>query len=186
MKKSKTIYAILGWLSNESLSGYELKKRTEQFIGEFWYGSFGQIYPLLKEMLKEELVTVHEERDKGRPPRKVYTITQKGRDRLYEWMCEKPEDDLFRSELLLRLFFGTIVEPDINKGHVENALFEAEAKLERLEKLKPFIEEQYKDHPNLTYMLIGLDRGLTVNRGYAAWCKKSIKALEKLTKNSQE
>jgi DNA-binding PadR family transcriptional regulator len=184
MKKSKTIYAILGWLSNESLSGYELKKRTEQYIGEFWYGSFGQIYPLLKEMLEEELVTVHEERDKGRPTRKVYTITEKGREKLYCWMLEKPEEDLYRSELLLRLFFGNIVEPEVNRGHLENVLKEAEEKLARLEGLKPILEMHYKNSPNFPYMMINLDRGLIVNQGYVEWCKKTIGVLEELEKSS--
>ena len=166
MKQSKTIYALLGWLSAESLSGYDLKKRTEQYVGQFWYGSFGQIYPLLHEMLEERLVTVHEEQHGSRPPRKVYTITDAGRAMLNEWIEAEPDEDLFRSELLLKLFFGHLASRKTLHLHLEKTLQTARAKLSHFEKIRAIVEEAYQKSPHLPYMLITLDRGEIVNQRF--------------------
>lgn len=178
MKQSKTIFALLGWLSAESLSGYDLKKRTEQFVGQFWYGSFGQIYPLLHEMLEEGLVTVHEEQIGSRPPRKVYTITESGRQMLEEWIEAEPEDDLFRSELLLKLFFGHLASREALQRHLEKTLRIARGKLAHYEQIRNTVETAYKDSPLLPYMLITLDRGDIVNKGFVEWAERSIERLE--------
>ncbi|MBU1919792.1 PadR family transcriptional regulator [bacterium] len=177
MKQSKTIFALLGWLSAESLSGYDLKKRTEQYVGQFWYGSFGQIYPLLHEMLEEGLVTVHEEQHGTRPPRKVYTITESGRQLLGEWMKAEPEEDLFRSELLLRLFFGHLASKETLRSHLEKTLRIARGKLAHFEEIRKTVETAYKNSPHLPYMLITLDRGEIVNKGFVEWAERSLNRL---------
>ena len=38
---------ILGLLSNESMTGYEIKKRMDTTLKFFWSASFGSIYPTL-------------------------------------------------------------------------------------------------------------------------------------------
>ncbi|MDE6129590.1 MAG: PadR family transcriptional regulator, partial [Lachnospiraceae bacterium] len=41
---------ILGLLSHEPLTGYDIKKRIDGAIRFFWKGSFGSIYPALNTM----------------------------------------------------------------------------------------------------------------------------------------
>lgn len=178
MKNSKTIFALLGWLSTKPHSGYELKNLTERYVGEFWYGSFGQIYPLLRQMLEEGLVTMREERDTGHPPRKVYTITGAGRAAFERWMQEPPEEDLFRSELLLKLFFGHLAKPGALVEQVRAALDSARAKLTYYERLHAMLSEQYAGTPDLPFMLITLDRGMIVNRGYVEWAERTLETLK--------
>ena len=44
-KERKIDMVILGLLSHEDLTGYEIKKRMDGAISFFWKGSFGNIYP---------------------------------------------------------------------------------------------------------------------------------------------
>jgi PadR family transcriptional regulator AphA len=55
-----------------------------QSVGHFWNESYGQIYPNLKKLASEGLVSRKTERQKGKPDRHVYSITDKGRERLKE------------------------------------------------------------------------------------------------------
>ena len=56
-KDRKIDVVILGLLSHEDLTGYDIKKRLDGAIGFFWKGSFGNIYPALTSMEKEGLIS---------------------------------------------------------------------------------------------------------------------------------
>ncbi|MFH0883709.1 MAG: PadR family transcriptional regulator [bacterium] len=181
MKQSKTLYALLGWLQHESLSGYDLKKRCEEYLSDFWYGSFGQIYPLLHQMEHEGLVTMREEpSDEGRPPRKVYSITTAGIERFEQWMREDPEPDLFRSELMLRLFFGRNAPREMLVRQVEAVRRDAARTLAALDQFLNHTPQWAQNNPNAPYQRILLDRGFTVNQGFIEWCDRTLNTLRSL------
>ena len=52
-KERKIDMVILGLLSHEDLTGYDIKKRIDGAISFFWKGSFGNIYPALKDIFFE-------------------------------------------------------------------------------------------------------------------------------------
>ena len=54
---NKTQYAILGFLSFEPMSGYDIQKLAKESIGYFWQEGYGQIYPVLKKLLAHGLVS---------------------------------------------------------------------------------------------------------------------------------
>src|SRR5258707_12735330 len=58
-KENKSRYALLGMLSIRPGSGYDIKKFMEQSTSNFWHESYGQIYPLLKQLVDEGLATSH-------------------------------------------------------------------------------------------------------------------------------
>jgi len=103
-------FTILGLLHYRDLHGYRIKEIIEENFGHMWTINFGQIYPNLKKMLSEELISVEEEicvGEKG-PPRKRYSITEKGRQAFSEWLAVSPETNmLLRDPFLMRfVFFG--------------------------------------------------------------------------------
>ena len=57
MAREKKIHVvILGLLNHEDLTGYDIKKRIDGAIRFFWNGSFGNIYPALKELEEDKMV----------------------------------------------------------------------------------------------------------------------------------
>jgi hypothetical protein len=56
MAENRTRYAVLGALTVEPMSGYDLKRFFEQGVSFFWTESYGQIYPILKQLKAEGLV----------------------------------------------------------------------------------------------------------------------------------
>jgi len=180
-KTNRTKYAILGMLTFEPMSGYEMKKRFDSSIAHFWTENYGHIYPVLKRLESEGLVTKKTEQASGKPPRHVYSVTDRGRRELRDWLLLPAERPRLRIELLLKLFFGYGIP-------VENAVDKVRMEKEACEQaLRAFerIEEHLSsvDHGGGTreipYALITLRYGQHYYRAIADWCDETLSLLEK-------
>ena len=101
-------YAILGLLHYKDMHGYGIKEHLEKHFGYMWTVNYGQIYPALKKMQEQGQVTMSEVVQEDAPDRKLYAITDKGRDDFRDWLHSDPEKKMvMRDPFLLRLtFFG--------------------------------------------------------------------------------
>ncbi|SDQ94138.1 PadR family transcriptional regulator [Pseudovibrio sp. Tun.PSC04-5.I4] len=92
----------LAILSSGDATGYEIRKTAQEgHFSHYIEASYGSIYPSLAKMEQEGLVTWREETSPGKPSRKIYSITQTGRDAFVEELSQTPVEDLFRSPFLL-------------------------------------------------------------------------------------
>jgi DNA-binding PadR family transcriptional regulator len=108
-RTAQTATAVLGTLSIEPLSGYEIRQAITDVLGHFWHESFGQIYPCLAELEHDGLVR----RTPGPRPRSSrFEITAAGRLRLRALLAEPPAPQPPRNGVLLRVFFGSSLEAD--------------------------------------------------------------------------
>ncbi|MGI5119570.1 PadR family transcriptional regulator [Marinactinospora thermotolerans] len=83
--------AVLGLLDAAPLHGYELRKRLAQELGTLRTFSYGSLYPCLRRLLDEGLVTQTPDGSgpsRGRRSRIVYRLTGAGRDRLDRLLSE--------------------------------------------------------------------------------------------------
>jgi PadR family transcriptional regulator, regulatory protein AphA len=103
----------LGALTCGDASGYEIKKMFEE--GPFAYFhqvSFGSIYPALAKLCDEKLISMREQSQEGRPDKKVYSLTDKGREVLRKALKKTPADDKLRSEVMVMFFLQEFLEAD--------------------------------------------------------------------------
>ncbi len=56
-QRNKLKFIILGLLSENELTGYDITKAFDSDIGEFWSANHSQIYPLLKRLEDNQLIT---------------------------------------------------------------------------------------------------------------------------------
>ncbi len=111
----------LGVLMLGSASGYEIKKQFEEGpFAHFHAAGFGSIYPALSALLKAGHVTCTLTPQEGRPDKKVYAITEAGREALRRALHKPPAGDIVRSEAVFMLFFAELLDPDHRR-----AVFEA-------------------------------------------------------------
>ena len=97
----------LGVLTLGDASGYEIKKAFEDSpVGDFMEASYGSIYPALTKLTEEGLVTCDERAQEGRPDKKVYSITVKGREVFLAAMSSVPSEDKYRSEFAFMMLFA--------------------------------------------------------------------------------
>jgi PadR family transcriptional regulator AphA len=113
---------LLGILAIEPMSGYDLGQNIRASVGHIWNESYGQIYPNLKRLEAAGFVTAKTERQKGKPDRRIYSITGKGRERLVKWLAVQPQPEIPRNEFLLKLFFGERIPTEILIGWVERMI----------------------------------------------------------------
>lgn len=169
-------YAILGLLHYTDMHGYRIKEHLEKNFGHMWSINFGQIYPNLKDLLEEGLITLMElaPSDDGGPHKKLYSITPKGREEFARWLDESPDRPmLLRDPFLLKFaFFGF--------GSDESALAMIDEQIEiynlqlerRLNNLKRW------DRQGLYVQLLA-ELGITQNEMYLQWLQHARTEIEK-------
>jgi DNA-binding PadR family transcriptional regulator len=69
------------------MSGYDIRQTMKRLGWLIGSPSFGAIYPALHALLENERVTVEVVSRPDRPPRKLYSITETGRQALGEWIA---------------------------------------------------------------------------------------------------
>ena len=99
----------LGVLTQGEASGYDIKKQFEQVFSYFYVASFGSIYPALTQLAREGLVVCREESQPNRPDRKVYALTEAGRERLLATLQATPPRHRIRSEFYALLHFAHLL-----------------------------------------------------------------------------
>ncbi len=81
-------YALLGLLAESPKYGYEIKQNFEGIIGNVWSVSYGQLYPTLRKLSELGWVTKSTAPGKKAAEKNIYSITDKGREVLYEWLLK--------------------------------------------------------------------------------------------------
>ncbi|MDH5231236.1 MAG: PadR family transcriptional regulator [Gammaproteobacteria bacterium] len=129
---------ILGMLSLKSMSVYELKKNMEKSTRMFYNTSIGSIHPACQKLLKQGFVTCTEEMA-GKRAKKVFAITENGRQDYIDWLKSPLGIGKIKDELLLRLFFFSDAG-DAWREVVENYLVEVKQISANLEQTKAGID----------------------------------------------
>jgi PadR family transcriptional regulator PadR len=83
-KKGVLNMLVLALLKKRAFYGYELVQKISQTIQI----SEGTIYPLLRRLKKDNLVTTYLEESEQGAPRKYYKLTNKGEQSLKEFLQE--------------------------------------------------------------------------------------------------
>ncbi|HSW93022.1 MAG TPA: PadR family transcriptional regulator [Gammaproteobacteria bacterium] len=176
--ESRTRYTVLGMLTIENLSGYEMIKIIKSSTNHFWSESEGQIYPTLAKCVKDGLATCKEySAEKSGRPKKIYSITEKGKKELTAWLKKEVNPCLIRNELLLKLFFGKNIPMNDNIHHIVHHKKQIESELIFYKKIRTEIAIEHEKSPHLKYWLMTIDYGIEISKAELAWCKKTLKTL---------
>jgi PadR family transcriptional regulator AphA len=123
-------HALLGLLSEERASGYDLARRFERSLWRYaWHAQYSQIRPELDRMAREGLITVVAS---GRRRRRTYSITRTGQTELQRWLRNPPAKFVARSEFVLRLFLMSTLDPADARTLLASVADESAQELERL------------------------------------------------------
>ncbi len=131
---------LLGFLMYGSMTGYELKKFFSISFSFFSGLSYGSIYPALKKMEEEGLITMRLEVQEGAPNKKIYTITDAGRDAFLRALKEPFEFERSKNPFLTRLFFFAHLTPKERIMSTVSYLESVKLVQKELQAAKPEIE----------------------------------------------
>ncbi len=98
--------ALLGFLTQGPMHGYDLHRRVEDELGVIWYMGISNIYGALKRLEQAGHVESTLDPQESRPPRKVYRITPAGRESFLDWVRQPvPTMRDMRVEFPAKLYF---------------------------------------------------------------------------------
>ena len=101
-------YIVLGMVLHEKLTGYDIKKKIEAGIGNFYKASHGSLYPALKKLTDKDYLCMTEQLQ-GNRLKKYYKATELGKAAFLEWLSS-PYDINTGDEVHLAqvYFFGEL------------------------------------------------------------------------------
>jgi PadR family transcriptional regulator, regulatory protein AphA len=113
-----TSFLVLGLLSRYGdASPYDLKQMASASVGQFWTLPHSQLYAEPARLARAGYLT--EEQEQGGRRRKRYSVADRGRQALDEWLGRlTPEPYVLRDIALLKLFFGADVR-ELAEGQLE-------------------------------------------------------------------
>ncbi len=142
---------VLGFLMRGSMTGYELKKRFSLSFSFFSALSYGSIYPALKKLEQEGLITLKVEVQDGSPNRKVCTITDSGRKAFLENLRTPFTLERQKSAFLARFFFFAHLTREERLATASRYLESIKEMQKTLAALEPEIRDRADEFQYLSY-----------------------------------
>ncbi len=169
-------YALLGLLARGAHSGYDLAREMQKPIGFYWHARHSQIYPELARLEAQGLATYEVVTQQDLPSKKVYTITEAGRDALQQWVTTSPNVPAVRDELVLRAFSLWLADPAAARSVFRTHEQQHREQLQQYEVFEQELHDEYGaalDDPSSRGFAeyATLKAGIGYERMYIEWCQ---------------
>jgi DNA-binding PadR family transcriptional regulator len=104
-------HVLLGLLSEEARTGYELERAMGEELEPIWHAEFSQIYPALARLRRAGFVILRLLEPRRGPRRHLYRLTASGRRELRRWVAEASPPPRLRDQGLVRIAFLDALAP---------------------------------------------------------------------------
>ncbi|MDH7794644.1 MULTISPECIES: PadR family transcriptional regulator [unclassified Beijerinckia] len=182
-KLSNLSHQILGVLLREPRSGYDIVKELHAFRP----AKTSQVYPTLAELEEGGFVTSVDVDQKGRPNKRVYSVTDTGRAALTDWIGSEPEPPTQRDDFLTMIYSSWTKEPAVvlamferRLAYFEDLITSFEATVGELRKNFPREMEDPLHWRFSRYVLVL--RRLEIYRLEVTWCQQVMDKLREKMK----
>jgi DNA-binding PadR family transcriptional regulator len=109
---SEVEVALLGLVSIRPMYGYEIKHHFDRALAPFWNVPRTQIYPKLRDLDAQGLVVSRHVQQEAKPNRRVYEITDEGRERLRQWLRGPIAWPDMKHSMMAKVFLGHMLPPE--------------------------------------------------------------------------
>ena len=169
-----TRHFILGLLTKQPMSGYDIKRFLKSLRWLIDTPSFGSLYPALHALLEDDLVTVEVISRENKPSRKIYTIADAGRQVLQAWMEQPVASGASLKAFVMRLILASNLSHDGLITHLQRRRAQVAAHQLALEQTSRAMDESIDLGEHLT-----LDYGLDVATAELAWLDRTLDQLSR-------
>lgn len=175
--------AVLAALLDGEASGYDLAKGFDASVANFWMATPQQLYRELDRMAAEGLIAARLVEQDRRPNKRLYSLTDQGRQALVEFTEAPPKPGAIREDLLVQV-------QSVDTGNIEavrDALAErrnwAAAKLARYRRTRDHLlagrtEEDYLAEAERVGPYLTLLRGIRFEEENIEWAGQALAVIE--------
>lgn len=167
-------HAVLAALLEGEASGYELSKRFDVSTANFWSATPQQLYRELERLEADGLLDARVVEQQRRPNKRVFTLTQAGRDELHEFTTQPARPTAIRDELLVKLHAVDAGDPDAVTAALAERLEQARGKLALYDRLRDRMldglsEDEYLSSSDRIGPYLTLMRGRSFEQENIRW-----------------
>jgi DNA-binding PadR family transcriptional regulator len=180
--KASLELALLGLIAEQHpRSGYDLVQAFRLSMVHYWHAHPGQIYPTLDRMERDGWISGREVIQRGRPNKRVYSITAEGQRVLLEWLASPYEPLKMKNAPLLKSrFFGHLGADGARSKFAEMREAMA-AYLEQLHGYDRMLAERGGPYANVNQMFVyfTLRRGIEFARSELEFCDWAMNEIDR-------
>lgn len=175
-------YAVLAALLEGEASGYELSKVFDISFANFWPATPQQLYRELERLAQDGLVEARFVQQERRPNKRMFTLTEAGREDLRSFSGEPPRrPTAVRDELLIKL--QAMDDPETARAMIEERMTWARGKLGRYERVRARMldgrtEEEYLRESDRVGPYLTLLAGISFEEQILTWCERVLVVLK--------
>lgn len=160
-------------------SGYDLAKEFNSSVGFYWKTTHQQIYRELAKLETEKMVTSELIKQKDRPDKKTYSVTEAGQAYLVKWIACPSEPSPIKEDMLVKMFVGFLVPKNVLVEELEQLKNIHEEKLRRFREYETKFFSDVKSLPvKGKYRYLNLRSGIAFETGHIKWCEEAIEFLK--------
>jgi DNA-binding PadR family transcriptional regulator len=175
--------AVLAALLDGESSGYDLAKDFDASVANFWMATPQQLYRELDRLAEQGLIqarVVHQER---RPNKRVFSLTEAGREAIKEFTGRAPKPSVIRDELMVKVQAADAGNVQAVRDFIVEQLQWATAKLQRYERLRARMldgrsEEEYLAAAPRVGPYLTLLRGISFEQENIRWAERALTIIE--------
>ena len=171
-------HAILVSLAERASTGYDLARRFDKSIGQFWTATHQQVYKVLGRMEGNGWIAATHVVQEGRPDKKVYDLTAAGRAELADWIGRPADPEATRSDLAVKIRGASHGDPAAVADEVRR---HRTMHADRLEFYLANEKREFPDPSGLTghrlHQWLVLRGGINLERGMIDWFDEVIAVL---------
>lgn len=176
-------HAVLAALLEGEASGYELAKRFDVSVANFWSSTPQQLYRELERLENEGLLSARLVRQHRRPDKRVFTVTDAGREELLAFTARPAKPAGLRDDLLVKLYAIDLGDETAVREALAIRLERAHAKLARYDRIQDDLlggrsEDEYLQDAERVGPYLTLMGGRMYEQQNIRWCIRVLTILD--------
>lgn len=171
-------YALLGFVDMMPITGYDIKKYFDSAVFFYWSATHTQIYKTLAQMTEEGLVEIEIIQQYDHPNKKLFTITEKGKEALRDWVAKPLDLSAIRHALLVQISWAD----RLSSEEIINLFSAYAAKLQ--DRLDQYYDEKQssplkyaRSEREALLWRLTLENGIAVYEAELTWARHAIKEI---------
>ncbi|GLI09762.1 hypothetical protein YDYSG_57950 [Paenibacillus tyrfis] len=170
---------VLGELMVGDTHGYQLQERLKRAVGPVRQISSGTLYPLLSRLVEHGWISLRLEEQEGGRARKIYKLTEAGRERFFELMAS-PLDYTSETELVFHFKMSNFlfVTKEVRLASLEQYLNYLQHNLKYVDSVARMISSKKMDERKRVQVLRMLDHRKHVGLADAEWITKELERMK--------
>jgi DNA-binding PadR family transcriptional regulator len=174
--------AVLAALLEGEASGYDLAKRFDASVANFWTTTPQQLYRELERMAVDGAISARVVQQERRPNKRLFALTEVGERELHASTAEPAKPAALRDDLLIKVQAVDAGDARAVRAAVQERLEWSRAKLARYDRLRARLldgrtEDEFLTGSDRIGPYLTLMGGRSVEQATIDWCESTLAIL---------